>query len=371
MPDPIARRDFLRAAAAPVASLAAHPARDPEVSCIFLLLVGGPSQLDTWDPKPDAPAHVRSPFRPIETNVAGIRITELFPRMARQADKFSLLRSMHHAAAPVHDVGHQAVQTGRVFRCGIEHPHLGCVVARLKGSRKGAPAHVVLGGPLGPTGGNLPHGQAAGYLGEACEPIFTTPEVCGIAAETERLRRRYGAHPFGRCCLAARRLVEAGVRFVTVNMFDTVFGCRTWDCHGYEPFSNLEDYRNHVAPVFDLAFSALLEDLHQRGLLSTTMVIATGEFGRTPRRNFAGGRDHWPSCWTALAGGGPLRCGELIGASDAEGAFPKDRPVTPAELAATIYHAFGIDPHRLIPGPPGEPVPLVDPGVEPIAELLA
>ena len=367
----IARRDFLRAAAAPAASLLAHPAPDREVSCIFLLLVGGPSQLDTWDPKPEAPAHIRSPFRPIETNVAGIRITELFPRLARQADKFSLLRGMHHAAAPVHDIGHQAVQTGRAFRGGIEHPHLGCVVARLKGSRQGAPAHVVLGGPLGPSGGNLPHGQGAGYLGEACEPVFATPEACGIAAESERVRRRYGAHPFGRCCLAARRLVEAGVRFVTVNMFDTVFGRRTWDCHGYEPFSNLDDYRDYVAPVFDLAFSALLEDLAERGLFRTTMVIATGEFGRTPRRNFAGGRDHWPSCWTALAGGGPLRSGEVIGSSDAEAAFPKDRPVSPAELAATIYQAFGIDPHASIPGPAGRPIPLVDAGVEPIRELLA
>lgn len=371
MPEALSRRQFLCAAAAPAASLAAARLPERDVRCIFLLLVGGPSQLDTWDPKPEAPAHIRSPFRPIPTNVAGIRITELFPRMARHADKYSLVRSIHHAAAPVHDVGHQAVQTGRAFRGGIEHPNLGCVVGRLQGSRGDVPAHVVLPGPLGPTGGNLPHGQGAGCLGSSYEPAIRTPEECGIAQEPERLRRRYGSHLFGRSCLAARRLIEAGARFVTVNMFDTVFGRRTWDCHGYEPFSSLEDYRDHVAGVFDLAFSALLEDLDERGLLSITMVIATGEFGRSPRRNFAGGRDHWPYCWTAIAGGGPLRCGEVIGASDAEGAFPKDRPVTPAQLAATIYQAFGIDPHSEIAGPDGNRIPLVEPGVEPVRELLA
>jgi hypothetical protein len=368
------RREFLRAAAAPVAAwrpAAARARDDQEVSCILILLVGGPSQLDTWDPKPEAPAAIRSPFRPIRTNVAGIEITELFPRMARQADKYSLVRSVHHNAMPVHDVGHQAVQTGRVFQNGVEHPHIGCVVARWKGSRGGAPAHVLVPGPIGATGANLPHGQSAGYLGRQCDPAVATPRACGVEKEPERLRRRYGLNRFGQSCLAARRLVEAGTRFVTVNMFDTVFGRPTWDCHGYEPFCGLEAYRDQVAPVFDMAFSALLEDLGARGLLATTMVVAMGEFGRTPRLNYAGGRDHWPYCWTVALGGGPLKRGEVIGSSDATGAYPKDRPVTPAEIAATLYAAFGIDPKTKLDVPDAEPTPLVEEGAGPIRELLA
>jgi hypothetical protein len=367
------RREFLRSTVAPVAALspAAAAKDDRDVSCILILLVGGPSQLDTWDPKPEAPAGIRSPFRPIRTNVAGIEITELFPRMARQADKYSLLRSVHHNAMPVHDVGHQAVQTGRVFRNGLEHPHIGCVVARLKGTRGAAPAHVLVPGPIGATGANLPHGQSAGYLGRRCDPATATPRACGVDREPERWRRRYGLNRFGQSCLAARRLIEAGARFVTVNMFETVFGQPTWDSHGYEPFCGLEAYRDRVAPVFDMAFSALLEDLNDRGLLATTMVVAMGEFGRTPRLNYAGGRDHWPYCWTVVLGGGPLKRGEVIGSSDATGAYPKDRPVTPADLAATLYVAFGIDPNLTVQVPGSEPIRLVDRGAAPIRELLA
>lgn len=368
------RREFLRSAAAPVAMwrpAAAGARSDREVSCILILLVGGPSQLDTWDPKPEAPAGIRSPFRPIRTNVAGIEITELFPRMARQADKYSLVRSVHHNAMPVHDVGHQAVQTGRVFRNGLEHPHIGCVVARLKGSRGGVPAHVLVPGPIGATGANLPHGQSAGYLGRPCDPAVLTPRACGVDQEPERLRRRYGLNRFGQSCLAARRLIEAGARFVTVNMFETVFGQPTWDSHGYEPFCGLAAYRDRVAPVFDMGFSTLLEDLSVRGLLATTMVVAMGEFGRTPRLNYAGGRDHWPYCWTVVLGGGPLKRGEVVGSSDATAAYPKDRPVTPADIAATLYAAFGIDPATRLEAPSGNSAPLVDEGAEPIRELLA
>ncbi len=367
------RRQFLRSAA-PVAACGTAFARareDREVSCILILLVGGPSQLDTWDPKPEAPAGIRSPFRPIRTNVAGIEITEIFPRMARQADKYSLVRSVHHNAMPVHDVGHQAVQTGRVFRNGIEHPHIGCVVARLKGSRGAAPAHVLVPGPIGATGANLPHGQSAGFLGPSCDPAVATPRQCGVDREPEPLRRRYGLNRFGQSCLAARRLIEAGARFVTVNMFETVFGQPSWDSHGYEPFCGLQAYRDWVGPVFDMGFSALLEDLGARGLLGTTIVAAIGEFGRTPRLNYAGGRDHWPHCWTVVLGGGPLRRGLVVGASDAAGAYPKDRPVTPADLAATLYAAFGIDPSLTMEVPNSEPVPLVGGGAAPIRELLA
>jgi hypothetical protein len=374
MSSAVNRRDFLRTASAPLIGLgfpAAAQPRERDVSCILLMLVGGPSQLDTWDMKPDAPAGIRSPFRPIRTNVAGIEISEIFPRMARHADKYSLVRGVHHNAMPVHDVGHQALQTGRVFRNGLEHPHIGCTIAHLKGPRSGAPAHVLLPRPIGATGGNLPHGQDAGYLGGGCNPLVAPPDSCGIHREPDVVRRRYGASLFGQSCLAARRLIEAGARFVTVNMFDTVFGRPTWDSHGYQPFCSLDTYRGHVGPIFDMAYSSLLEDLSDRGLLDTTMVAALGEFGRTPRLNYAGGRDHWPNCWTVLMGGGPLKRGEVIGSSDNIGAFPKDRPVTPAEIAATLYHAFGIDPHAKLGSPGGEPLPLLDDSVQPIRELLA
>lgn len=364
----VGRRDFLRAGALSMLGGGLAGAAQNDVRCIFLMLVGGPSQLDTWDPKPDAPAEIRGPYRPIETNVAGIQISEIFPRMARQADKYSLIRGVHHTAAPIHDAGHQLIQTGRLFEGGVEHPHMGCVVSKLLGSKGGAPAHVLLPGPIGSTGGNLPHGQNAGYLGEAHDPLMSSGDVRG---EPWKLRDKYGRNRFGRSCLMARRLIEAGTRFVTVNMFETVFDEITWDIHGAKPFSPISCYRDTVGPMFDMAYSALLEDLAARGLLAHTMVVAAGEFGRNPKLNAAGGRDHWPQCWTVLMGGGPVRCGMVLGSSDATGSEPKDRPVTPAEIAATIYSGFGIDPATELRGAGGPAVRLAEPGVQPIRELLA
>ncbi|MCS7270552.1 MAG: DUF1501 domain-containing protein, partial [Gemmataceae bacterium] len=165
-------------------------------------------------------------------------------------------------------------------------------------------------------------------------------------------------------------LVEAGVRFVTVNMFETVFDEVTWDIHGSRPFTDIQQMAREVAPNFDTAFSALLEDLHDRGLLETTMVLAVGEFGRTPKINPAGGRDHHPGVWSILVAGGPLRGGQVIGESDALAYAPKTRPVTPAEFAATVYKGLGLDPHQELPGPQNRPLPLVDYNVKPIEELF-
>jgi hypothetical protein len=334
------RRDFLKAGALPF--LPAFGAAAPDVSCIFLMLVGGPSQLDTWDPKPDAPSHIRSPYRPIKTNVPGIEISEIFPRMARHADKYALIRSCYYTAEPVHDIGHQLVQTGRVFADEVESPHVGCVVS--------GGGHVILPGPIGKTGGNMPHGQSAGFLGQSCEPVLRQPSTANP---------KYGLNRFGQSCFEARCLVESGVRFVTVNMFETVFDEITWDVHGSPPFSPMSCYRDTVGPMFDQAYSALIEDLHDRRLLDKTLVVATGEFGRTPRINPAGGRDHWPQCWTMLMAGGGVHGGQIIGSSDAIGAEPKDRPVSPPEVLATIYQAMGVD-HT----------PWVEPGFQPIGELF-
>jgi uncharacterized protein (DUF1501 family) len=198
----------------------------------------------------------------------------------------------------------------------------------------------------------------------------TARDAFDLSAEPAAARDRYGRTRFGQSCLLARRLVERGVRFVTVNMFETVFNEITWDIHGSAPFSPIECYKNEVGPNFDNAYSALLDDLATRGLLDTTMVLAFGEFGRTPKINPAGGRDHHPACWSVLFAGGPVQGGRVVGASDETGYAPKDRPVTTAEIAATVYQGLGISLDTELPGPQGRPIRIVDHGVEPIAELF-
>jgi uncharacterized protein (DUF1501 family) len=443
--DGLTRRDFLHAGALSALGLTlpgflaqkAHGAApDADVNCILLFLVGGPSHIDTWDPKPDAPAEVRGPFKPIRTNVPGVQVSEVFPRMARYADKFALVRSVYHTATAVHDTGHQMMQTGRLFTGGVEHPHAGCVLTYLKGQRGEVPGHVLLPHPIGRTGGNLPHGQSAGYLGkqhdpfvlnaDPADPKFKVPdllppdyisavragrrqrmraavegelaafersaparqlddsfdlayrlmsspkarEAFALDKEPDPTRDRYGRTRFGQSCLLARRLIEAGVRFVTVNMFETVFDEITWDIHGSRPFTDIAEMARLVAPNFDQAYTTLLEDLHDRGLLKTTMVVALGEFGRTPKVNPAGGRDHHPGVWTIILAGGPLRGGRVVGESDELGYVPKSRPVTPGEVAATLFKGLGLDPHRELPGPQGRPLPLADYSVQPIRELF-
>jgi hypothetical protein len=446
--DGLRRRDFLHAGALSMLGLGlpqffglkaqgAVAQGKTDINCIMLMLVGGPSQLDTWDMKPNAPVEIRGPYKPIKTNVPGMEISENFPRMAKHADKYALVRSMYHTAAAVHDTGHQMMQTGRLFQGGIEYPHMGCVLSKLKGPKGDVPAHVLMPHPIGNTGGNMPHGQTAGFLGKGFDPFvlnadpsdpnFRVPdmlppdylnpmrvdrrknwreavdknvsmfetsqdarlldstfhqaytlmssqkarEAFELHREPQDVRNKYGMNRFGQSCLLARRLIEAGVRFVTINMFETVFDEITWDIHGSRPFSPISCYRDLVGPMFDMAYSSLLEDLAQRGLLDETMVLATGEFGRTPKVNPAGGRDHWPQCWTLLMAGGGVKGGQVIGASDDTGGAPKDRPTTPAQIAATVFHGLNIDLATELPGAQGRPIPLVDRGVEPISELFA
>jgi hypothetical protein len=175
---------------------------------------------------------------------------------------------------------------------------------------------------------------------------------------------------FGQSCLLARRLVEAGVRFVTLNTFITVFDEITWDIHGSKPFTSIEGMRDIVAPMYDQGYSALIEDLAQRGMLDNTLVCNLAEFGRTPKINPAGGRDHWPQCWTVYFAGGGVKGGRVIGKSDDIGAYPVERPVKPSEIVATIYHSLGLDLTTELPGPSGRPFPIVDFGTQPIRELL-
>jgi uncharacterized protein (DUF1501 family) len=407
-----------------------------ERSVIMIFNLGAPSQIDLFDPKPDAAAEIRGPFKPIATASPEIRLTELLPLHAKVADKFSLVRSVYHTAAAVHDTGHQMFQTGRLFTAGVNTPHVGCAMSYLRGGRNELPSHVILPQPMGPTGGNMPHGQDAGFLGKAYDPFvlqadpsqkdFKVPdllppdylgdarterrrklrdivdgavkdfessenaqlmdqnfsgafklmtstrarEAFDLSKEKSSVRERYGMTRFGQCCLLARRLVEAGVRFVTINTFLTVFNEITWDVHGSSPFTSIQGMKEIVAPMYDQGYSALIEDLHQRGLLDNTMVCNLAEFGRTPRINPAGGRDHWPNCWTVYFAGGGVKGGRVIGRSDDIGAYPAERPVGPAEVVATIYQSLGIDLDTTLPGPQGRPFSVVDSGTKAIKELF-
>ena len=195
-------------------------------------------------------------------------------------------------------------------------------------------------------------------------------EAFDLNKEAQKVRERYGMTRFGQCCLLARRLVEAGVRFVTINTFITVFDEISWDIHGSKPFTSIEGMKDIVAPMYDQGYSALLEDLFQRGMLDSTMVACLSEFGRTPNINPAGGRDHWPQCWTVSFAGGGVKGGRVVGKSDEIGGYPTERPVNPSEVVATIFYSLGLDLEAHLPGPQSRPFPLVDFGTQPIRELF-
>ncbi|MEO7297777.1 MAG: DUF1501 domain-containing protein [Verrucomicrobiota bacterium] len=445
--DGITRRDFLQVGTlgaiglsmskfAQMKAMGAVAKGSDEKACIMIFNLGAPGQLDTWDMKPDAPSEIRGPFKPIRTNNPDIQISEIFPQMAKLADKFSLVRSCYHTAAAVHDTGHQMMQTGRLFSGGVNTPHAGCALEYLKGRRNELPANVILPEPMGPTGGGLPHGQDAGFLGKAYDPFalnadpsqkdFKVPDLLppkeigearlerrrelrqvvdstvknfeaspsaalmdnnfasayrlmtsqkardafDLTKEPLKVRERYGMTRFGQSCLLARRLVEAGVRFVTINTFITVFDEITWDTHGSKPFTSIAGMKEIVAPMYDQGYSALLEDLFDRGMLDNTMVCNLAEFGRTPKINPAGGRDHWPNCWTVKFAGGGVKGGRVVGKSDEIGGYPVERPVRPNEVVATIYKSLGLDLETHLPGPNSRPYPLVDFGTQAIKELF-
>lgn len=414
---------------------AARPGSDKK-SCIMIFNLGGPSHIDLWDMKPDAPSEVRGPFSPIRTKSDAFELSELLPRHAALADKFSLVRSCHHDGAAVHDAGWQMLQTGRRFTGGIQSPHAGSVASYLLGRRTDLPPFVVLPQLMGRGGGNLPNGQAGGFLGKAHDPFalmadpsqadFRVPDLLppdqigaarldrrrrlrdivegavrdfeasedarlmdenfhaafrmmtsaqarqafALADEPPAVRERYGMNRFGQCCLLARRLIEGGVRFVTINTFLTVFDEITWDIHGSKPFTSIEGMKEIVCPMYDQAYTALIEDLDQRGLLDDTLVACLSEFGRTPRVNPAGGRDHWPQCFTTYFAGGGVKGGRVVGKSDPIGGFPAERPVSPGDIVATVFHSLGLDHKAHLPGPGGRPFFLTDLGTEPIRELF-
>jgi hypothetical protein len=445
--DGVSRRDFLQVGTLGAAgySLAQHAQAkeqglvadgNDQRSVIMIFNLGAPSQVDTWDMKPDAPAEIRGPFKPIATNASGVEISEIFPRHAGIADRISFVRSCYHTSAAVHDAGWQMMQTGRQFSGGVETPHAGAVASYLQGRRTDLPPFVVLPQTMGRGGGNLPNGQAGGFLGKSHDPFalnadpskdnFQVPdllppadigtvrldrrrrlrdlvddtvksfdasdnaklldsnfetayrmmtsaqarEAFDLSKEPASVRDRYGRTRFGQCCLLARRLVESGVRFVTINTFLTVFDEITWDIHGSKPFTSIEGMKNDVAPMYDQAYSALISDLVERGMLDDTLVCNLAEFGRTPRVNPAGGRDHWPQCFTTYFAGGGVQGGHVVGRSDPIGGVPDERPCDPGNIVATIFRSLGYNLESHLPGPAGRPFPLVDFGKQPIDELF-
>jgi hypothetical protein len=401
-------------------------------SVILLFLSGGPSQLDMWDLKPEAPEEIRGTFRPIDTQVPGIQISEHLPRLARLADKYVIVRSVNHTTgnhpaasywmmvgSPIGRAAPQSVSMSREDR-----PHPGSVVAKfLPPGRPDVPPFVLAPEAISPVGPERP-GQYAGFLGAAYDPyrvnsdpnlpdyspgalqpqanlpparlesrrglleqlgqqarslerialqqtvdpctarafdLVSSPEAqhaFDINAESDKTRDRYGRHVFGQSVLLARRLVEAGVRLVHVNWVrhDNGKGLFGYDSHR----DHLSWAKTELLPPTDAACAALLEDLSDRGLLDETLVLVVGEFGRTPRLNSQGGRDHWPQCFSVLLAGGGLRGGQVYGSSDKIAAYPATNPVSPEDLIATLYHCLGIDPGTVIHDPLNRPYTLVD-----------
>lgn len=369
--DGVSRRDFLRAGGLTVvglsgASLAASVSAVSSHRTIFIVMTGGPSQLETFDPKPEAPSSIRGPFKSIETAVPGIRFGESLPLLAQRADRLAVIRSLNHDSAPIHETGLQLLQTGRLSHGGWQFPHWGSLVASHVPVRTKSAANVILPGPVMNTGISMYRGQQSGLLGSEWEPHTYLSDV---SDEPESVRRQYGDSEFGRLLLQARQLVEQGTRCVTVNLFDSLQNQITWDCHGEPDCSpaTLFDYQSSLCPQFDQALSGLLDDLAQRGLLDDTLVIATGEFGRTPQVNENLGRDHWTSCWSALVAGGKISGGRTIGASDSSASAPIDRPVDPGEITATLLQWSGVDGRSQTVEIGGQSLPLVP--HDPIAEL--
>ncbi len=377
-------------------------------SCILLYYYGGPSHLDTWDLKPNAPAEIRGEFRPIATCVPGLAIGEHLPRMARIMDRVAVVRSLHH---PMRNHNSAAVESlcGRTpLRGDLEllandpnsFPCFGAALSFLLPGTADMPMHVA-----------LPHvmhnvvvlpGQNAGFLGAAYDPFQVTRDpndpnfrvgeleltadlsparledrlsllsrlevsprpgsggsmhvfqrrafellrsakvrrAFDVGQESAATRERFGRHTLGQSLLLARRLVESGVRFVNVN--DKIHNGQlaNWDSHE----NNFGRLKNDLLPPADQAFSALIEDLENRGLFASTLVVAVAEFGRTPRVNGNAGRDHWPDCFSMVLAGGGVRGGAVYGSSDRFGAYPATDPVTPGDLAATLFWRFGLNP---------------------------
>jgi hypothetical protein len=423
---------------------------DRDFSVILFWANGGLSHLDTFDLKPAAPAEIRGPFRPIRTSVPGIHISERLPQLARMADRFALVRSLHHNRAEHSGGTHRFLSGYPSVAANLnnaEYPDVGSVVARELESQAGeVPVYVgntkfYGGGPgyLGPgyapfmpspnpitSTGNNTYDPVPLYLTEASRANLAlspdgavtlrrrhallqtldalpraldrserlaafdsfqrravellasrrTREAFDLSREDVRVRTRYGDTDWGRSLLTARRLVEAGVRFVqcqaNIRLRPGTGRTTTWDDHSVNVHI-FQAYEERM-PVFDQAVSALIEDLWQRGLDRQVLFVFCGEFGRTPRIEYQDasrrpGRDHWPRAMSVLLAGGGLRMGQVVGATNARGEEPSVRAMNSNCLLATIYHRFGIDVSQIYHDRAGRPIPILQEG-KPIAELL-
>ena len=399
-------------------------AKSPIKSCILMFYYGGPSHHDTWDMKPSAPAEVRGEFKPIATRVPGLQVCEHLSRSAGIADRVAVVRGMHHTMRNHNSAAYEALCGRKPIgdlellanNPTTDFPCYGSAVSYFSSRTAAVPPFVALPHVMYNIV-KLP-GQTAGFLGPAFEPLqvthdpnhpkFQVPEITlpegitlaelehretllarvnaqtgqnaqqesmnasysrafdllrsdavrrafDIHQETQKTRERYGRNTHGQSALLARRLVEAGVRFVSV--YDRVRnGPNNWDTHDRN-FARLKD---DLLPPCDMAFSALVEDLHARGLLDSTLIVMLGEFGRTPKINGAGGRDHWPDCYSVVLAGGGVSGGAIYGASDKLGAYPAQFPVTPGDLAATIFWRFGLDLSTELHDATGRPFRLAD-----------
>ena len=419
--------DFLRIGRVAAAEGLAMPPVKAK-ACILIWLDGGPSHLETFDPKPDAPAEVRGPMSTIATKLPGIRLSESLPRTAQMLDRLAIIRSMTSPLGE-HNFGTHYLMTGYKPTPVLDYPTFGAVVSHVRRPAGVLPPYIAV--PSFRVGGSKMSGE--GYLptsnrpfsigGDPSKPEFqvrdldffrgldltrldrrrrfvealdgfsrskdrspapvTDPDLqraydliaseeakraFELSAEPQQVRQRYGGKSIGQCCLLARRLVERGVPFVTVND-------RGWDTHENLYTRLKEGYTGAVKPVglvpsLDQALSSLVDDLDQRGMLEETLVVVMGEFGRTPKLNTRGGRDHWPRVFSVLLAGGGIRGGQVIGQSDAVGEGPSDRPVTPSDLAATIYTLLGIDPKLELHTADGRPVRVAPFEAEPLQELV-
>ncbi len=389
--------------------------------CILVWLAGGASHIDTFDPKPDAPADIKGEFKPIDTAVPGLKISEVFPNLAKVMDRVTLIRSITSPEAD-HDRAAHHLLTGYRPSPALVYPSFGSVVSKtLEDSRGALPPYVAMP--------DAPIFASSGYLTPAYDPFaaggdpnldgfrvrdLTPPDqvtldrlrrrrgmvktldgfarditpttlvtsrdqfadraydlltssaaqaAFRIGDETAEMRQAYGRTPFGQSCLMARRLIQAGVSFVTIN--NRGAGQLQWDTHQ----QNFPRIKDGLAPPFDLGLATLLDDLKRLGLLDETLVVVISEFGRTPKINGAAGRDHHGRANCALLAGAGMPRGAVIGKTDAKGDSPADRPVTPSDLAATVYTALGIDPNYQYETPDGRPIRLVD-GGKPLAELV-
>ena len=412
-------------------------------SVIFLFQWGGPTHIDTFDMKPNAPDDIRGPYKPIESSVPGIVVGEKLPEMAKRMKKVSLIRSVthtmknHNSAGYYALSGHSPATDDQRLRDSLDlYPAYGSVVDKLAPNKNGMPTFVAY--PHVIRDGSITPGQHASFLGKAHDPLlfredpnaadFRLPELSlpanlsverlarrrelqklvdkqarllefsaeargfddyyekaigmltsdrvkkafDLSAEPAETRDKYGRTTYGQGCLLARRLVESGVKFVTVYFSDTIGGQKTdsggWDTHGFNNTRMFPIVEQYHFPITEQTLPTLLDDLESRGLLETTLVVWMGEFGRTPKINANVSRDHWPQCYTVLLAGGGVKRGYAYGKSDAHGAFPDEHPVKPEDLAATLYYLLGIDPESEIRDRNDRPLVIAG---KPVLEVVA